>query len=135
MRYVVTVGVLGWRFFEQGAFQWDSSCVKLHKAMEKNREIEGPYICPSSEYVYKIINPLIILRVPYLRRTPPSSDALRHSGGESLRCTSATVTLYFDVELSSDKRPGTEQNTSAGDETPEMTISFWSGFLIPGTKE
>ena len=28
----------------------------------------------------------------YLRRTPPSSEALRHSGGESRRCTSATVT-------------------------------------------
>ena len=24
------------------------------------------------------------------------------------------MTLYFDVELSNDKRPGTEQNTSAG---------------------
>ena len=27
------------------------------------------------------------------------------------------MTLYFDVELSNDKRPGTEQNTSAGVET------------------
>lgn len=50
----------------------------------------------------------------YLRRTPPSKDALRHSGGESLRCTSATVTLYFEVELSNDNLPGTEQNTSEG---------------------
>lgn len=48
----------------------------------------------------------------YLLRTPPRRDALRHSGGESRLCTSPTVTLYFEVELSRDKRPGTEQNTS-----------------------
>ena len=50
----------------------------------------------------------------HLLRTPPSRDALRHSGGASLLWTSATVTLYFDVELSSERRPGTEQKTSAG---------------------
>ena len=50
----------------------------------------------------------------HLLRTPPRSDALRHSGGASLLCTSATVTLYLDVELSSERRPGTEQKTSAG---------------------
>ena len=48
----------------------------------------------------------------YLLRTPPSRDALRHSGGASLLWTSATVTLYFDVELSSERRPGTVQKTS-----------------------
>ena len=48
------------------------------------------------------------------RKTPPSSEALRHSGGDKRRCTSATVTLYLDVELSSDSRPGTVQNTSEG---------------------
>ena len=48
----------------------------------------------------------------YRRRTPPSNDALRHSGGDRRRCTSATVTLYLDVELRRDNRPGTEQNTS-----------------------
>lgn len=48
----------------------------------------------------------------HLRSTPPSREALRHSGGESLRCTSPTVTLYLEVELSRDRRPGTEQNTS-----------------------
>lgn len=47
------------------------------------------------------------------RRTPPSRDALRHSGGWRRLWTSATVTLYLDVELSNDRRPGTEQNTSA----------------------
>lgn len=50
----------------------------------------------------------------YLLKTPPSNDALRHSGGDNRRCTSATVTLYFDVELRSERRPGTEQNTSVG---------------------
>ena len=50
----------------------------------------------------------------HLLRTPPRSEALRHSGGASLRCTSATVTLYLDVELSRERRPGTEQKTSAG---------------------
>lgn len=49
---------------------------------------------------------------PYLLNTPPNKEALRHSGGDSLLCTSPTVTLYFEVELSSDRRPGTEQNTS-----------------------
>lgn len=50
----------------------------------------------------------------HLLNTPPSNDALRHSGCESLLRISPTVTLYLDVELSSDKRPGTEQNTSDG---------------------
>lgn len=69
----------------------------------------------------------------YLLKTPPSSEAFRHSGGDSRRCTSPTVTLYLDVELSSDRRPGTEQNTSVGDVRPVMTISLLSLFrgLIP----
>lgn len=49
-----------------------------------------------------------------LRSIPPSKEALRHSGGESLLFTSAMVTLYLEVELSSDRRPGTEQNRSVG---------------------
>lgn len=49
-----------------------------------------------------------------LRRMPPSREALRHSGGDSLLFTSAMVTLYLEVELSSDSRPGTEQNKSVG---------------------
>lgn len=48
----------------------------------------------------------------HLLNTPPNREALRHSGGDSLLCTSPTVTLYLEVELSSDRRPGTEQNTS-----------------------
>lgn len=48
----------------------------------------------------------------YLLSTPPRRDAFRHSGGERRLWTSPTVTLYFEVELSKDKRPGTEQNTS-----------------------
>jgi hypothetical protein len=59
-------------------------------------------------------------RHPYRLRTPPSSEALRHSGGDSRRCTSATVTLYFDVELSNDSRPGTEQKTSLGAAAPPV---------------
>lgn len=50
----------------------------------------------------------------HLRRMPPSREALRHSGGDSLLLTSAMVTLYLDVELSRDSRPGTEQNRSVG---------------------
>ena len=49
-----------------------------------------------------------------LRRTPPSSEALRHSGDERRLWTSATDTLYLDVELSRDSRPGTVQNSSPG---------------------
>ena len=59
----------------------------------------------------------------YLRRTPPRSEALRHSGGDNLLWTSATVTLYLDVELSSESLPGTEQKTSLGN-----IISFESAF-------
>lgn len=50
----------------------------------------------------------------YLRRMPPSREALRHSGGDSRLFTSAMVTLYFEVELSRERRPGTEQNRSVG---------------------
>lgn len=50
----------------------------------------------------------------YLLSTPPNREAFKHSGGDSLRWTSPTVTLYFDVELSNDSRPGTLQNTSDG---------------------
>lgn len=45
---------------------------------------------------------------------PPKSEALRHSGGERRLFTSAIVTLYLEVELRRDKRPGTEQNKSVG---------------------
>lgn len=65
----------------------------------------------------------------YLRRTPPSREALRHSGGESRLCTSATVTLYLDVELSRESLPGTEQNTSLGLITTPINPSFWQGRL------
>lgn len=65
----------------------------------------------------------------YLLSTPPSREALRHSGGESRLCTSATVTLYFDVELRRDSLPGTEQNTSLGFMTTPINPSFWQGRL------
>lgn len=50
----------------------------------------------------------------YLLRMPPRSEALRHSGGERRLFTSAMVTLYLEVELRRDNRPGTEQNKSVG---------------------
>lgn len=62
----------------------------------------------------------------HLRSTPPRSEAFRHSGGDSRLCTSATVTLYLDVELSRDSLPGTEQKTSLGFMTAP-TRSFWQG--------
>lgn len=63
--------------------------------------------------MYKENNRLIIYK-SYLRKTPPSKLALRHSGPDSRLCTSATVTLYLLVLLNNDNRPGTEQNTSEG---------------------
>ena len=49
---------------------------------------------------------------------------MRHSGDDRRRWTSATVTLYLDVELSSDRRPGTEQNRSPGARpAPSVIIS------------
>lgn len=65
-------------------------------------------------------SPTLDLFSSHLRRTPPSREALRHSGGERRRCTSPTVTLYLEVELSSERRPGTEQKTSAGLDTMPM---------------
>ena len=62
----------------------------------------------------------------YLRRTPPRREALRHSGGESRRWTSPTVTLYLDVELSRESRPGTEQKTSLGFMMPPTKLSLAS---------
>ena len=72
----------------------------------------------------------------HLLRTPPKREAFRHSGGERRRCTSPTVTLYLEVELSSDRRPGTEQKTSVGEAKPEMTISLLSLLraLMPGNR-
>ncbi len=52
--------------------------------------------------------------ISYLLKIPPSSEALRHSGGDRRRLTSAMVTLYFEVELSRESLPGTEQNRSVG---------------------
>lgn len=65
--------------------------------------------------------------VTHLLSTPPSREALRHSGGDRRLCTSATVTLYFDVELRRDRRPGTEQNTSLGFTTPPKRPSLFTG--------
>ena len=65
--------------------------------------------------------------VSYLLRTPPRSEALRHSGGERRLWTSATVTLYFDVELSRERRPGTEQKTSPGT-MPRSPLTWWAAW-------
>ena len=53
-------------------------------------------------------------------RTPPRSEALRHSGGLRRLWTSAIVTLYLEVEDSSDKRPGVEQKISEGENLIEL---------------
>lgn len=37
------------------------------------------------------------------------------------------MTLYFDVELRRDRRPGTEQNTSLGLTTPPKRPSLFTG--------
>lgn len=37
------------------------------------------------------------------------------------------MTLYFDVELRRDRRPGTEQNTSLGFTTPPKRPSLFTG--------
>lgn len=66
----------------------------------------------------------------HLRRTPPSKEALRHSGGDRRLWTSATVTLYLEVELSRERRPGTEQNTSVGLDTIPSRDSLWKGTPI-----
>lgn len=88
----------------------------------------GPDIC-TSPYP----TPQGALNARHLLSTPPRSEAFRHSGGDSRLCTSATVTLYLDVELSRDSLPGTEQKTSLGFMTAP-TRSFWhgrpKGFLV-----
>ena len=53
-----------------------------------------------------------------LLRTPPKREAFKHSGGDRRLCTSATVTLYFEVEDSKESRPGTEQKMSVGTDIP-----------------
>merc|ERR1712001_665479 len=49
-----------------------------------------------------------------LLSTPPSSEALRHSGGDNLLWTSAMVTLYLLVEVRRESLPGVEQKMSVG---------------------
>ena len=70
----------------------------------------------------------------YLLKTPPSKEAFKHSGGDSLRWTSATVTLYFEVELSRDSLPGTEQKMSTGEVANKRpSLLLGSRALIPET--
>ena len=70
-----------------------------------------------------------------LLSTPPSSEALRHSGGDNLLWTSAMVTLYLLVEDSSDSRPGVEQKMSVGSVAmmPESLV-FGSRARIAGNR-
>lgn len=74
-----------------------------------------------SSFSRRILPPFLLLA---RRRTPPRREAFKHSGGERRRCTSPTVTLYFEVEDRSDRRPGTEQNTSLGDTIAPPPWSF-----------
>lgn len=60
----------------------------------------------------------------YLLSTPPSSEAFKHSGGDKRLCTSAMVTLYFDVLDSKLNLPGTAQNTSLGEPETIFPTSF-----------
>ena len=77
----------------------------------------------------------LIIEITYLRRTPPKSEAFKHSGGCNRRWTSATVTLYFEVELNKESLPGTEQKISVGaaDMIPSLP-AFWSLARIPAMK-
>ena len=87
----------------------------------------GPKLCTNSVCFHDFNK--FGMEYSYLRSTPPRSEALRHSGGERRLWTSATVTLYLDVLLSNDRRPGTEQKTSAGEVTPDTTKSLLLSFL------
>ena len=78
----------------------------------------------ADDEIWAVINNKKYLHATYLLRTPPRSEALRHSGGERRLWTSATVTLYFDVELSRERRPGTEQKTSPGT-MPRSPLTWW----------
>lgn len=74
--------------------------------------------------------------VTHRRKTPPKRDAFRHSGGDNRRWTSATVTLYLEVELRRERRPGTEQNTSAGlVMRPLPSLMLGSRVRIPGEQQ
>lgn len=78
-------------------------------------------------------NAILIFFKTHRLRTPPNRDAFKHSGGDNLLCTSPTVTLYFEVELRRESRPGTLQKTSLGVETPErpssLPLSKCRGFI------
>ena len=54
---------------------------------------------------------------------------MRHSGGESLLWTSATVTLYLEVEDSRLRRPGVEQKMSVGRQAERWDPSLVLGSL------
>ena len=96
------------------------------------------YLLPNNSLTLKTFPSLFIRQYDdariyictYLLSTPPNNEALRHSGGDSRRCTSATVTLYFDVELRSDNRPGTEQNTSVGVVLRPIIIIGFPGSIL-----
>ena len=53
---------------------------------------------------------------------------MRHSGGDSLRCTSAMVTLYLEVEERRERRPGVEQKMSVG--RMEVRLLCWFSLLL-----
>lgn len=107
-------------------------------AYEKHRDIALVTLFMNHFYCISVLWPLLQRKTRKfpksslslssdLRKTPPKRDALRHSGGDRRLWTSATVTLYFEVELSKERRPGTEQNTSVGFDTMPSRDSFWKG--------
>lgn len=103
-----------------------------------SRNKRPPFLLLALQIIIKNENHLnflinLILSDTYRRSTPPKSDAFRHSGGDNLLCTSAIVTLYFDVLDNRLRRPGTEQNTSLGDPTLKLFGSL-PPFIAIGKK-
>ena len=67
-----------------------------------------------------------------LLRTPPNSEALRHSGGLRRLWTSAMVTLYLDVDERRDSLPGVEQKMSEGKYLIEVAGGGWGVWWSAG---
>lgn len=93
--------------------RWNGFMWGHNAAIRWFSSIKGAAMNPCFSWVHSHISVCVCVCTD-LRSMPPSREALRHSGGDSLLFTSAMVTLYLEVELSSDSRPGTEQNKSVG---------------------
>lgn len=124
--FLICFFLLDFVFFE---CQWCPDCLEFEKHWEctaQNGLPIGSHLLSERSKLTTEFGPGVVSWPSYLRRTPPRREALRHSGGESRRWTSPTVTLYLDVELSSDSRPGTEQKTSLEFVMPPIRLSLAS---------